>query len=145
MHSRGSRTRISRHALARLDPAKYYFDRDVAIDALRRRSMFNVIEIDTAWKVDLIVRKDRPFSLEELRRRRVVDMMGVQVATATAEDTIIAKLEWAKQGSSDRQLVDVAGILRIRGDAIDAAYVEHWVTELGLEAVWARARSLVVR
>jgi hypothetical protein len=131
--------------LARLDPAKYYFDRDVAIDALRRRSMFNVIEIDTAWKVDLIVRKDRPFSLEELRRRRVVDMMGVQVATATAEDTIIAKLEWAKQGSSDRQLVDVAGILRIRGDAIDTAYVERRVTELGLEAVWARARSLVVR
>jgi hypothetical protein len=131
--------------LARLDPATYYFDRDVAIEALRRRSMFNVIEIGTAWKVDLIIRKDRPFSLEELRRRRVVEMMGVRVAAATAEDTIIAKLEWAQQGSSDRQLVDVAGILRIRGDAIDIAYVERWVTSLDLEAVWARARSLVVR
>jgi hypothetical protein len=131
--------------LARLDRAKYYFDRDVAIEALRRRSMFNLIEIDSAWKVDLIIRKDRPFSLEELRRRCVVEMMGVQVAAATAEDTIIAKLEWAQQGSSDRQLVDVAGILRVRGGVIDIAYVERWVEALGLEHVWARARALVAR
>jgi hypothetical protein len=125
--------------LDRLDPAKYYFDRDVAIEALRRRSTFNVIDIDTAWKIDLIVRKDRPFSVEELQRRRVVTLLGVSVAAATAEDTIVAKLECA----SNRQLSDVAGILRAQRDTIDLAYVERWVRTLYLLAVWVQARSLV--
>ena len=129
--------------LDRLDPATYYFDRDVAIEALRRRSMFNVIDIDTAWKIDFIVRKDRPFSVEELQRRRVVTLLGVSVAAATAEDTIVAKLEWAKQSASNRQLSDVAGILRARRDTIDLAYVERWVRTLDLLAVWVQARSLV--
>ncbi|HEY1546457.1 MAG TPA: hypothetical protein VGG28_01485 [Kofleriaceae bacterium] len=129
--------------LARLDPAKYYFDRDVALDALSRRSMFNVIDIGTAWKIDLVIRKDRAFSIEELQRRRVVVMMGVRVAAATAEDTIVAKLEWAKQGASTRQLVDVAGILRVRRESLDLTYLQRWVEALDLADEWARARALV--
>lgn len=128
--------------LGRLDPNTYYFDRDVARDAWRRRSMFNIIEIASAWKIDFIIRKQRPFSIEELARRRVVTILGVAATAATAEDTIIAKLEWAKLGASDRQLVDVAGILRQRRDSLDSGYVQRWVDALGLEDVWARALSL---
>ena len=104
--------------------------------------MFNVIEMATAWKVDLIVRKARPFSTEELRRREEVVMLGARVSTATAEDTIIAKLEWSKQSSSDCQLADVAGILRVRGHRLDLAYIERWVEELELTDQWARAAAL---
>lgn len=39
---------------------------EAAHDALRRRSLFNVIDLVTDWKADLIVRKDRPLSAEEL-------------------------------------------------------------------------------
>jgi hypothetical protein len=60
----------------------------------------------------------------------VVTLLGVRVAAATAKDTIVAKLEWAKQGASNRQLVDVAGILRLRLATIDLAYVERWVSAL---------------
>jgi hypothetical protein len=128
--------------LAALDPDQYYVDAEVARDALRRRSMFNVIEIDSAWKLDLVIRKARPFSIEELERRTITQILGVEVATATAEDTIIAKLEWAKQGGSDRQLEDVAGILRIRGAALDLAYLERWVDELGVAELWERTKKL---
>jgi hypothetical protein len=124
--------------LASLDPDRYYVDPDVARDALARRTMFNVIEIATAWKIDLVIRKARPFSIEELGRRTRVTIQGVEVATATAEDTIIAKLEWAKSGGSQRQLDDVAAILRIRGPALDLPYVEKWVGLLGLDEVWGR-------
>jgi hypothetical protein len=68
-------------------------------------------------------------------------MLGTNVATATAEDTIIAKLEWAKQGASDRQLDDVAGILRVRGKSLDLPYVEGWVEALDLSEQWQRAQS----
>lgn len=68
--------------------------------------------------------------------------MGVIVPIVTAEDTIIAKLEWAKQGASERQLRDVIGILRVRASSIDRDYIHRWVEELGLEDLWKRALEL---
>jgi hypothetical protein len=124
-----------------LDPERFYVDPDVARDALRRRSMFNIIEIATAWKLDLMIRKARPFSVEEMQRRTITRILGMDVPTATAEDTIIAKLEWAKLGASDRQLEDVAGILRVRGADLDLDYIERWVTDLGLIEPWRRVRA----
>ena len=129
--------------LAELSPDRYYVDPDVARDALRRRSMFNVIEIETAWKLDFMIRKARPFSTEELQRRQKTTILGLEVATASPEDTIIAKLEWAKLGSSDRQLEDAAGVLRVCGAAIDLAYIEHWIAELGLVDEWQRTRAKI--
>jgi hypothetical protein len=128
--------------LRALPTERYYVDPDVARDARKRRSMFNVIDITTGWKLDLIIRKPRPFSVEELHRRIKATIRGVPVEAATAEDTIVAKLEWSKAGSSDRQLEDVAGILRVRGPQLDLPYIERWVDELELREQWDRARRL---
>src|SRR4051794_36573471 len=54
-----------RRFIADLPPADYYADADAALDALQHRGQFNVIDMATAWKADLIVRKARPFSVEE--------------------------------------------------------------------------------
>jgi hypothetical protein len=128
--------------LAGIDMDAFYVDQDVARDALSRRSMFNVIDMHSAWKIDLVVRKDRPFSTEELSRRSPQRIVDVVVPTASAEDTIIAKLEWAREGSSARQIADVAGILRVRGEALDRGYLERWIDELGLRDEWNRALAL---
>jgi hypothetical protein len=125
-----------------LPPADYSADMDAALDALRRRSQFNVLDMETGWKVDFIVRKQRPFSLEEFSRRQPAELSGARVQVASAEDSIVAKLEWAKLGDSERQLRDVAGMLETRGAAIDLAYVERWVGQLGLQSQWQRAREL---
>jgi hypothetical protein len=131
------------HFLAGLDPEQFYVDADVARDALLRRSMFNVIEMATAWKVDFVIRKDRAFSIEELRRRATATIADVPTPTATAEDTILSKLEWAKVSASDRQLADVAGILRIRAGTLDIPYLEYWLDTLELRTEWSRARALL--
>jgi predicted phage tail protein len=128
--------------LGHFDPGRYYVDADVARDALRHRSMFNVIDQQTGWKLDLIIRKARPFSVEELARRTKATIDGIDVDTATAEDTIIAKLEWAKAGASERQLEDISAILRLRGDTLDRLYIGRWVDELELREQWVRAQSL---
>jgi hypothetical protein len=123
-----------------LDPDEYYVDPDVARDALRMRSQFNVIDVATSWKVDCILRKDRPFSIEEFRRREPAELFGVTVFVSTAEDSIVAKLEWARMSDSERQLRDVAGILSTQAGRLDVAYVDRWVAELGLGDVWARVK-----
>ena len=128
--------------LAAFDPKQVYVDVDVARDALRRRSMFNLVDMSSGWKIDFVIRKDRQFSVEELARRVQAQIIEVDVAVATAEDTIISKLEWAKLSESERQLTDVAGILGVRGADLDVAYIERWVEALDLAAQWQRALGL---
>ena len=57
----------------------YYVSDDTAREALKNNSMFNVIDIQNSWKADFIIRKDRPFSREEFRRRRKANIMGLAV------------------------------------------------------------------
>ena len=121
----------------RLAAAAFYVDETQAQDALRRRRQFNVIETRSACKIDLIVRKERPFSREELERREMAELSpGLSVALASAEDTILSKLEWArKAGGSEKQIADAVGVLDVN-PKLDRAYIEHWARELGILDLW---------
>ena len=121
---------------------EYYVSEEAALDALTCESQFNVIDFATGWKVDLIIRKSRPFSHTEFKRRALVDFFGLRLFIASAEDVLLAKLEWAKVGQSIRQLEDCANLLRVRSGELDRAYIEHWVAQLGLEEQWGNARRM---
>ena len=104
--------------------------------------MFNVIDLASGWKVDLILRKNRAFSRDEFARRMKMSILGVPVSVASPEDTIVAKLEWSKlAGGSQRQRRDVAGIVATVGATLDRAYVEGWVRDLDLAEEWNAAQT----
>jgi hypothetical protein len=123
-----------------LPSAEYYVDLDAALEAHQQQSLFNVIDLATGWKIDLIVCKSRPFSQEEFRRRRRITLQGLPLFVASAEDLVIAKLEWAKRAQSNRQIEDVVGILRMHWELLDRSYLEKWISELGLQTEWNDAR-----
>ena len=116
---------------------EYYVELSAALEAQRTESLFNIIDLATGWKIDLIIRKARTFSLEEFGRRRRVDVQGVPMFVASPEDLILAKLEWAKLSQSQRQLEDVAAILRLRWESLDRWYLGKWITGLHLDSEWA--------
>jgi hypothetical protein len=124
----------------RLLASGLYADPAAARQALAERTQFNVVDPVSGWKVDLIVRKDRPFSRSEFERRRTVDLPTGRISMATAEDTILAKLEWALLGESQRQLRDVAGIVGVSGPDLDLTYLDRWARELGVWEDWERLR-----
>lgn len=128
-----------RALIAQLPEDRYYADEVDALDALEHQSQFNIIDFATTWKADLIIRKGRPFSAVEFARRRTHTITGVQVHLATAEDIVLAKLEWYQEGKSARQLEDVEGIIRRQGSALDRAYIEHWASQLGIAGEWNEA------
>jgi len=119
----------------------YYAELEDAQQALHHQTQFNVIDQNSIWKIDFIFRKDRPFSRAEFDRRRLTEILGVRVYAATPEDLLIAKLEWAKMGESERQIRDAAGIISIQGPRLDIPYVETWVAALDLESQWRAARD----
>jgi hypothetical protein len=125
--------------------ALYYLDEDRMRDAVDRRLSFNVIHLSTMFKVDVFVSKGRPFDREALSRARV-DALGEaaeapSVRVASAEDTVLAKLEWFRSGgeSSERQWTDIVGLLRARSGRLDTAYLEKWAAALGVTDLLERA------
>jgi hypothetical protein len=122
-----------------LEADGFYVNGDGAREALRQERLFNVIEMTRATKVDVIPRRQRPFSIEEFRRRIRADLaFGRQVAIVTPEDAILSKLEWARTGGdSERQLRDAAGVLELN-PTVDRDYIGKWARELGVADLWAR-------
>jgi hypothetical protein len=125
-----------------LPASDYYFDLKSAIEAARQKSMFNVLDMASGWKIDFIFVKPDPYHQEAFSRRTAAVVDGVPLIAVTVEDLMIAKLDWAKMGESSRQIRDVAGVLKIQQNSLDRPYVERWVAELGLASEWSRARQL---
>ncbi|MEX0630706.1 MAG: hypothetical protein WD508_08695 [Chloroflexota bacterium] len=123
--------------VSRLIAADFYLDADVAAQALRERGQFNAVERGTGWKADFIIRDRRPHSVAAFGRRQTAEVQGRQVSFASAEDTVVSKLEWARAGESERQLRDIQSILAVSGDRLDLAYIERWVAALDLQDQWS--------
>lgn len=119
-----------------VEGAGIYVSDVAAREALEHRAMFNVVDPESGWKGDLIIRKERPFSLEEFRRRVPAVLLGIALDVATLEDLVISKLEWARMGGSSRQLEDVRSLLRLAEGDVDQSYIDHWVDVLELGRQW---------
>lgn len=119
----------------------YSVDETAALEAVRSERQFHVIDLATGWKIDLILRKSRAFSLEEFERRAAGEIAGVRIEITSVEDLIVAKLECAKMGGSERQVEDAAMMLRRRKATIDVGCIERWARVLGVEEQWKAAQD----
>jgi len=138
-----ARATLDADIVAKLEPAQaarfakelgpeFYTDVDAIADAAMRRSSFNVIHIATAY-ADVEM---------ERRQSHVIDEdTGDTMVFSTAEDTMLAKLLWYRQGNeaSERQWRDVVGILRVTGKHVDRSYLSLWAGELGVADLLDRA------
>ena len=94
--------------------------------------MFNIIDMESGWKADLIIRKPRAFSREEFDRRRRVDLFGHGFWVVSPEDVILSKLEWIKDRKSEVQYADALGVAVVQYHSLDHRYLQKWATELGV-------------
>jgi hypothetical protein len=127
--------------LRQFPEADFAIDRDDAFDALSRKSLFNVVDYATMWKIDFIIRQPTPFDASRFARRGIVDIAVVMLYTASPEDILIIKLWRAKPGESDLQIKDAAGIIQVQGENLDLGYVTRWIATLDLDEQWLAARK----
>lgn len=121
----------------------YYIPLDSAKNAVQQKRMFNLLNNQTILKIDCVVLKENEFELHAFSRRRNVDYAGeFDVWIISKEDLILSKLNWAKKTKSERQMLDVASIIR---NGFDKDYVETWAKKLGVDGLLRECFELLER
>lgn len=121
----------------------FYADEDMVIEAIKRNSMFNVIHLATMMKVDVYI-ANTAFDRSAISRRQrdsiVVDNPTREFAIASAEDVVLHKLRWFRDGGgvSDRQWSDILGVLRVQQN-LDMEFMRRWAVDLDVAELLERA------
>lgn len=118
----------------------YYVPHDRVRDAIAREFMFNVIHQETAFKIDLVIKKSSEFQQTAFERREKKDFYGKDIFVITLEDLILSKLLWAKKSLSEKQLTDVENLMQ---ENFDTDYAEKWVRKLNLEELFNKCQSAI--
>jgi hypothetical protein len=122
----------------------YYVPLDALRAAVTERRSFNLIHLATMFKVDVFVSRRRDYDVVAADRAQPEsiddDASATRLPTATAEDTVLRKLEWFRRGGevSERQWWDVVGVLKVTRHA-DREYLRSWAVRLGIADLLDRA------
>jgi hypothetical protein len=104
--------------------------------ARAQRGHFNLIHHDTGFKADLYLRGHDLLNHWAMNAAVKTEIEGHIVWMAPPEYVIIGKLEFFREGRSQKHLRDIRGILLVWGEKIDRPLLEAKIKELGLEAEW---------
>lgn len=111
---------------------------EVIQDEVLRRGSFNLILQNSGIKVDIVLDKETEFFSSEFARRTELEIApGVKVFIASPEDLILKKLDYYREGQSEKDLNDIRELLM--NVKIDEAYVQKWVDQMGLQNEWKKA------
>jgi hypothetical protein len=101
-----------------------------------QRGHFNLVHQDTGWKADVYLSSGDSLHAWALRNRRSVENEGVQIWLAPPEYVIIKKLEFLREGGSEKHLRDIRGILAVT--TLDRAFLAKEIAKRGLTDLWRR-------
>jgi len=123
---------------------EFYLDRASIRRALEMGGSFNLIHLESSLKIDFFPLRKRSFSQQEFSRRQPRFPLKESIApayVATAEDTILSKLDWFRAGGevSENQWKDVVGILKVQAGTLDLPYLNNWGRELRVEDLLEKA------
>lgn len=116
---------------------EFYLSEDAVRMAISENQQFNIIHPASGLKIDVIVRKKNAFDDSRFQRYKRFNFTEDTAANfASPEDVIIKKMEFYKEGGSEKHLRDITGILKVSGGMIDYSYIEKWAEKLVLTEVW---------
>lgn len=118
-------------------PEEFYLSEEGISEAIVNNSQFNIIHPESGLKIDVIIKKNTAFDNSRFSRMRHIYPAETFMANfASPEDIIIKKMEYYKEGGSDKHLRDITGILKVSGDIVNRDYIGEWAKRLNLLDIW---------
>lgn len=123
-------------ALRRLFPESGYYvpPEETLVRAVESGGMFNLIHHATQFKADVYLAAGDPLHDWALAHRRRIDVSGTGAWIAPPEYVIVRKLQFYREGGSDKHLRDIRYILA--ATPVDRAFIEAEAEKRGLQATW---------
>ena len=110
---------------------KFYYFQEGIYTEIRRKGMFNIIDFETGFKVDFIIRKNDLYEQVKFQNSRQVKYSDIDLRIINLEDLIISKLQWIQVLESDKQKNDIVNLLD--NEQLDLDYVKYWCKNLRLK------------
>ena len=106
----------------------------------KRMSSFQITQIATISRADLMIPAETEFSRIQLTRRQTIPIStGKDVYFASPEDVIINKLIWGKQSQPEKQWRDVLSIMKTQREGLEYNYLKEWKNKLGITSDYLQA------
>lgn len=123
---------------------EFFIDPIAIKNALNDNRSFNLIHKETMFRIDIFPLASRSFEQNQMQRRVLQSLSDHEHAQAyftTAEDIILAKLNWFRMGgeTSEQQWQDVLGVIKVQGEMLDKEYLQQWAEQLDLLDLLERA------
>jgi hypothetical protein len=121
----------------RFPRGEFYVSEEAARDAVHRKTQFNILHPASGLKVDVIVPESNPFNQSRFARiRRLHAGDDLEAFFASPEDTIIKKMEYYREGGSEKHLRDITGVIKTSNDQINMDYITNWAQRMDLIDIW---------
>jgi hypothetical protein len=131
--------------LAKVFPATDFYlppPETIVAEARReQRGHFNIIHLETGFKADMYLTGRDELNAWAFRFRRQIQFELEIVMLAPPEYVILRKLEYHREGGSEKHLRDIRSILEISGGQLDHSALQDWILKLGLQTEWDRVTS----
>lgn len=114
----------------------------IAVEIAReQRGHFNLIHADTGFKADFYTSGRDELHAWAFRNARRLEFRNEPITVAPPEYVILRKLEYFREGGSDKHLRDIRSMLAVSGDQLDRPALDEWIRLRGLEPQWKQASA----
>lgn len=109
-----------------------------------QRGHFNLIHHETGFKADIYASGRDELHHWGLKNRKPVDVDGEKFWLAPIEYVILRKLEYYREGESEKHLRDISSVLDLSSDQIDFELLEARIKERTLAKEWQAAKNFKI-
>ena len=86
---------------------------------------------NTDFKVEVFELSQDPHDQSRFKRKLPIELYDEQAWVATAEDTIVTKLNWAEKTGRGKDRDDAQNVMAAQHETLDWPYIERWCQEHG--------------
>lgn len=123
-------------------PPEFYLSEDAINDAVKNKSMFNLIDTSGGDKVDFWILTEEPYDQSRFKRKNEESFGNVSMKVSAPEDTILMKLYWSNlSGGSEKQFTDALRVYEVQYFNLNIDYIEQWITALNLNQAWEKLKA----
>lgn len=131
--------------LAAIFPAPQFYQPPAAIilDEVARESRghFNIVHSDSGLKADFYTAGRDDLHAWAFRNARSYSLGGHNISLAPPEYVILRKLEYFREGGSEKHLRDIRAMLAVSGELLDRSALQDWISQRNLKIEWDRCQT----